>query len=366
MTRSVRALAALVLAAGTVPLIGVTPAYAATSSEFATNSAYYFSGGVERPDQVPVGQVPNITGERLDGVAPGHLAVAVNQFGREDKRSFVAFDLASVPVGATINSATVTLPLAENSGENRQSNVDPALVQACPADDSGFAGEDGAPLINAPQALCDQATSPATASADGKAFVFDVTTMATAWLTEGNNGMAMIFAKATPFQVVFLPADQVTLDIDYTDPAEDLAGTFTETPATFDTGSTGTDAGTTDLSGGFDSGSTTGTDSSAGGADSGGFASLDAPVSAPAPESAADTSAAPEVATAPTATRRVGRVSEVLDPTASFLFAGLVLAGVLALLSLIMGDPQASSALATGRQSRLSQALSARQRAITR
>lgn len=357
MSRSVRACAALVLAMTAVPLVGVTPAHAATSSEQATNGAYYYRSGVERPEQVPVGQVPNITGERLDGVAPGHLGVAVNEFGQEDKRSFLGFDLAGVPAGATINSATVTLQLGDPAEGNRQSNVDPALVQACPADESGFAGEDGSNLQFAPKALCDVSTAPATATPDGKAFVFDITTMATAWLNEANNGMALIFTKATPFQVVFKPAPEATLDIDYTDPTTDLAGTFTETPAMFDTGATGTDAGTTGLSGGFDSGSaTTGTDS-------GGFANADAPIvtdaSAPvAPP--ADPNAALQVASV-TPTRRVARMSEVLDPTPAFVLGGLLLAGVLALLSLIMGDPRATSSLVAGRQSRLSQALQARQ-----
>ena len=365
MTRSVRALAALVLTAAAVPFVGVTPAYAATSTEQATNSAYYYRSGVERPEQVPIGQVPNITGDRLDGVAPGHLGVAVNDLRQEDKRSFLGFDLAGVPAGATINTATVTLRLAENGKDgNRLSNVDPALMQACPADDSGFAGEDGSNLQFAPKALCDVASSVPTAAPDGKAFVFDITAIATAWLNEANNGLALIFAKDTPFQVVFLPAEQATLDIDYTDPVADAAGTFTDVPVTSDAGAFDS-GGTADLGGGFDSGSAGVT-----GTDSGGFASADAPVvsdlsgavAAPAPDAAA---AAPEVApAAQTPTRRVARVSEVLDPTASFWLGGLLLAGVLALLSLIMGDPKATSALATGRQSRLSQALQARQRTI--
>lgn len=373
MSRSARALAAVVLAGTAVPLVGVSPAFAATSTEQATNGAYYFRSGVERPEQVPVGQVPNITGDRLDGVAPGHLAVAVNEFGQEDKRSFLFFDLAGVPAGGTINSAKITLPLAENGKDgNRLSNVDPALVQACPADESGFSGEDGSNLQFAPRALCDVSTTPATATPDGKAFVFDVTTMATAWLNEANNGMAMLFAKATPFQVVFLPASEATLDVDYTDPASDVAAMVTDVPVSEDSGSlsgtdSGTDSGTADAGSVFDTGSAaTTTDTTDSG---GGFASADAPVvsdasavvpSAPAAEAVAE----PQVADSPVATRRVGRVSEVLDPTPSFFIGALLLAGVLALLSVIMGDPVATSSMTAGRQSRLSQALQARQRAL--
>lgn len=376
VTRSVRALGALVLAAAAVPFVGVTPAYAATSTEQATNGAYFFRSGIDQPEPVTVGRVPNITGDNLDGVAPGHLAVAVNSSGQEDKRSFLGFDLSAVPVGATINSATVTVPLAENGKDgNRLANVDPALVQACPADDTGFSGEDGSNLQFAPNALCDVSKSPAMATPDGKAFVFDITTMATAWLNEANNGMALIFANAgSAFQVVFLPSDQATLDVDYTDPFAEAGDTFTEAPATSDAGDSSFDSGassfdsgggTTDLgSGAFDSGSV-----AAPSADStGGFAtSADVPLisDAPAPPAAAapEAVAAPEVAPT-TPTRRVARVSEVLDPTPAFFLGGLLLAGVLALLSLIMGDPRATSAAVAGRQSRLSQALQARQRTL--
>jgi hypothetical protein len=371
MTKSVRALAALVLAVTAVPLVGVSPAFAETTTEQATNGAYFYRSGIDQPEQVPVGRVPNITGDNLDGVAPQHLAVAVANTGQEDKRSFLGFDLAGVPAGATINKATLTVPLAENGNGNRQANVDPALVQACPADDTGFSGEDGSNLQFAPDALCDVSKAPAAATPDGKAFVFDITTMANAWLNEANNGLALIFANAgTAFQVVFLPPENATLDVDYTEPATETAPVLPDVPVSSDAETPASeptaDSGTADLGGGFDSfdaGSAPTT-----GGDSGGFASADAPVISGAlpapPTSEAAPTVAPDVAPAPVAARRVGAVSEVLDPTASFFVAGLLLAGVLALLSLIMGDPQATSAVAGARQSRLSQALQARQRAV--
>lgn len=374
MAKTVRALAALVLAATAVPLVGVSPAFAETSTEQATNGAYFFRSGIDQPEQVTVGRVPNITGDNLDGVAPQHLAVAVNNTGQEDKRSFLGFDLAGVPAGATINKATLTVPLAENGNGNRQANVDPALVQACPADETGFSGEDGSNLQFAPNALCDVSKAPAAATPDGKAFVFDITTMATAWLNEANDGLALIFANAgTAFQVVFLPPENATLDVDYTEPASDAAPVLPDVPVASDPATSVSeptaDSGTVDLGGGFDSFDSfdAGSAPTTGG-DSGGFASADAPVisgALPAPvTSEAAPAVAPDVAPAPVAARRVGVVSEVLDPTASFFVAGLLLAGVLALLSLIMGDPQATSAVTGARQSRLSQALQARPRGV--
>jgi hypothetical protein len=376
MTKSVRALAALVLAATAVPLVGVSPAFAETSTEQATNGAYFYRSGIDQPEQVPVGQVPNLTGSHLDGVAPQHLAVAVDNTGQEDKRSFLGFDLAGVPAGATINKATLTVPLAENGNGNRQVNVDPALVQACPADDTGFSGEDGSNLRFAPGALCDVSKAPAATTPDGKAFVFDITTMANAWLNEANNGLALIFANAgTAFQVVFLPPENATLDVDYTEPepATETAPVLPDVPVSSDADTSAfepsADSGTADLGGGFESFDSfdAGSASTTGG-DSGGFASADAPVisgALPAPAtSGAEPAVAPDVAPAPVAARRIGAVSEVLDPTASFFVAGLLLAGVLALLSLIMGDPKATSAVTGTRQSRLSQALQARQRAV--
>jgi len=251
---------AVVAAAGlAVPLWGVPSAYAASSSEPASTGAYFYSAGIDKPEQVAA-PPPNVTGMATDGVAPEHLAVAVNAPGRTDKMSFLYFDLATVPFDATVDKAVITVPLAENSPpttDPREANVQrsaaPNKVRVCMAGDEGFSGEDGASFATAPTVDCKAFSGAATESADKKSYVFDVTALAKIWMTEANNGLALVPAEgadSSPFQVVFLPFANATVAVQYTEPpAEVEPEVFTpDIPLTPDVGS-GTSGGA-----GFDSG----------------------------------------------------------------------------------------------------------------
>ncbi len=384
MRRTVRTLAVLALTGAAVPFVGVSPAMAESSTEPASTGAYFYSAGIDKPDPAPA-QPPNITGTATDGVASEHLAVAVRAPNQTDKLSFISFDLLAVPFEATISSAIVTVPLAENSQQNMQMSPGPEKVQACPADATGFNGQDGANTMGAPKTLCDIFTATATLSPDEKSYVFDVTAMAQSWLTEANNGMSIEpLVKSSAFQVVFLPFAESTIAVEYTATAlEDIVPeTFADAPVTdefstdvgsdtgtVDTGSSfsggGADSGTSSFDGGSSLPDTSGFGGSSSSGSSSSFGSADAPLLSaelPADVPVADSAgAAPEVAQQRVATRAVGSFSESLSPTAGFFVMGLLLAGVLALLSLIMGDPRAPVASA-GPTSRLSQALQSRQR----
>jgi hypothetical protein len=370
MRRTARTLAAIVLAAATVPLVGAAPAYAETSTETATNGAYFYSAGIDKPEQSPA-QPPNITGERTDGVAPGHLAVAVRAPGRADKISFLFFDLLEVGFEATVSKAIVTVPLAENGDGNMQMNPAPERVKACPADETGFASEDGANTASAPGRLCDVFEVTGTATEDGTAYQFDVTAMAASWVSEANNGMSLEPADlTTPSQAVFKPFAEASIEVEYTPAADDLAAedfsseTFTDDSFTSDfsagsdTGSTGFDSGSFD-SGSFDSGTVSA-------AEDLGFGVADLPaIESELPDTAAadaETGLEPTLAGSGVRTRAASSFSESLSPTTGLLVGGVLLAALLGLLSLIMGDPNAPVAAAAGRTSRLSQALQSRDR----
>lgn len=351
MSKVLRASSVVVAAALAVPLWAVPSALADEVSEKATNGAYFYSAGIAKPDAAPAAP-PNLTGDNADGVAARNLAVASQGGGQEDKVSFLGFDLASVPLDATIDKAVLTVPLVPNNPpSNISAGAAPELVRACAAGDSGFFGEDGTSMTLAPERLCDQFSSePATLSEDGNAYVFDITGLAATWLT-ANDGVALTVAEgaAAPFQVVFAPFAEASLALSFTAlaPLEELP---------VDTGSS-----EVPLAGGFDTGGSLPT------FETGGFGTVDAPVVDTAlPEPAPMAQAAPEPAVAAPITNVSAMTEASLTPSTSFWVGLLALVGIAALLSLIMGDTRVTPAAATTSQSRLSKALQGRESAAAR
>lgn len=370
MSRTARFVGALLLSVALVPVVDVGPAAAETSEESAASGAYYYSAGIDKPEAAPAAP-PNVTGQG-DYVSPEHLAVAVARPGEADKLSFLSFDLLEVPLEATVSKAVLSVPLAEDGNgdprENRSVSPAPAKVQVCPAGDEGFSGEDGANLSSAPSVLCDLGKAPAKASADEKSYEFDVTALVQAFLTGENNGFALNPAvTSAPFQVVFQPAVESSLVVEYTAPAEeDLttgADTVTDSGAT--AADTGTDAGTgdsgaVDVGGGFDAGTdpagagSVDTAPITAGGDQAALPEVPAEEAPPAPETAADPVAAGGTTQQVTPVASQGEAP--LNPTAGFWIALVVLGGVLALLSLILGDPTPATA-SQQQASRLTRAL---------
>ncbi len=146
--RTTRPVCALVLAGAAVPLIGVAPAQAAVVDE-AASSAGYFSLVGPQDTGTPAG-TPR---ERRDlrrrrrGREPRRCRVAA---ARSRRCSFLLFPGDALEPGATVSSATLTVPLAEGSG-NVSAAAAPEKVRACAIDDAGFGGEDGASLAVAPR-----------------------------------------------------------------------------------------------------------------------------------------------------------------------------------------------------------------------
>lgn len=359
MSKVLRASVVVAAAGLAVPLWAVPSAFAASTSEPASVGAYFYRAGVTTQNQglpvEPPAAPPNVTGDRADGVAPGHLAVAA-QGGQEDKVSFLSFALAEAPLDGTIDSALLNVPLVPNAPPaNIVYNAKPELVRVCMAGDSGFFGEDGQSILLAPERLCDKfASEPGKLSADGKSYVFDITGLAATWL-EVNDGLALTLAEgaaSTPFQVVFAPAEKATLAYSYTGTDEIL-----ESLPTTDSG-TGFDSGNAPLDTGFSGGGLPAVDS--------GFGSVESPVvdtALPEPQ----TMAAPAPAVAPTDVRNVAVITEApLTPSVSFWAGLLALVGIAGLLSLILGDNRVAAPGAATSQSRLTQALQGRQSAAAR
>jgi hypothetical protein len=360
--------AAVLAAAGlAVPLWAVPSASAASVNEAASIGAYFYSAGVDKPEQSPAAP-PNVTADQTDGVAPGNLAVAVRVPNQTDKMSFLFFDLLSVPLDATINSAVVTVPLAEPTppltpprDANVQRNPAPEKVRVCAAGPEGFNGEDGASFAAAPAVDCESFSAVGTASADKKSYTFDITGLASEWLSGMNNGLALVPAEEalrSEFQVVFQPSDAATIAAQFTAPEPADLGTEFDAPVTT----------TPPVDGGFSSGGTFDSGSAFG--DSSSFGSAEAPlVDTALPEPQTMEAPAPEPDVAPAAPiRNVALGSDIpLTPSPAF-WAGLVALGaLLAFLGLIMGDSRVPApGAAAASPTRLSRALQERQRGDAR
>lgn len=345
MSRGLRLLGATALACASLPLFAVSPAHAASTDIGASNSGYFYAAGVDKPDASPA-KPPNL-GDDTDGVDPGHIAVA-SKGGSEDKVSFLYFDVFTLPPGAVIDKAVVSLTLVPNSPPKDISyQAAPANVVACMAGDQGFSGDEGVGIANAPSRLCDKFKAVATASADAKAYLFDITALASGWLTGANDGVAFTRAVNAPssnFQVVFDGVATAKLAVSYTVPVETTVPTTTP-PVDVPTG--GVVAPPTDLGGG-------------------GFAPPPATTFDPGTVIAPPTTEVMPPVTQPAATnvRPVAALSTSMRPTNAFWLGGLALVIALGLISLVCGDPRVSAN--QQRSSRLTKALSARSPLIAR
>ncbi|MCW2599528.1 MAG: hypothetical protein JWM02_1357 [Frankiales bacterium] len=344
MSRAVRLLGAVALACASVPMFGAGAAQAESGSLTPANSAYFYAQGLDKPDQSPAAP-PNLTGD-ADGVAAGHLAVAAKA-GQEDKVSFLYFDLFSLPTGARVDKAVVTMRLVPLGPEDVSAQAAPDKVAACKAGDKGFSGDDGAGLAqNAPDRLCKAFSAKGSATADGLAYQWDITGLASTWVTGANDGVAFTRADESPnssFQVVFDQASTATLTVAYTVTRQPQATTPAVTSPPLGTGVVpGTGGG---LAPALDTGLAPAPDA--------GQPVVPNPTVNQVPRPGVASRALPSI-------RKVAAVSTSLRPTAGFWLAAFAVAAALGLLSLVLGDSRVPAAAASN--SRLSQALAAQQR----
>jgi hypothetical protein len=214
-------------------------------------------------------------------------------------------------------------------------NAAPELVQACKSGDGGFSGDDGVGIDKAPSRLCNQFSAKGKAGAAGT-YQWDITGLAQTWLSGLNDGQAFTRAEELPvgnFQVVFDAAPTARLDLTYTLPLpEGPAPGPLPGPALPPTG-------------GYTAPIDPGLPVDAGGP------LVPQPQPNPVPQPQVSQ---PRVAAAPVA------LSTSLRPEAGLWLGGLGLAVALVLVSLVLGDTGAVSAVP--RRSLLSRALADRHR----
>lgn len=316
-----------------VPVVPLT-ASAESASEAASTGAYFWQGKLPSTFTLGGQTQPNPANGQdtdADGVAREDLAVAVTQPGQSDKESFLLWDLLELTENDTITKFVVTLPLTEkgpsqDSAQNTFAYGGTPDLDIC-ASQGGFGPTDAGAYEVKPE-VDGKKCVPAKHDPAKKAYVADITTLASSWLTEANNGVAVVPADtSTAFQVVFQPADKHTAAIEFTKGEDPFAEVpFEEAPLTVDEGVSsdgGFDAGGADLGGSFDSGLSSG--------------SAESPIvdTALPAEPVVEGGPAPDVA--PAATQPVALQSVPGAPPLGFWLLALLLGGLLLLVSMVTG-----------------------------
>ena len=242
--RALQLVLAVAIATAMIPALE-TPASAETSSEHAAIGAYFWKDKLPSTivvdvdgDGVPEAVQPNpINGQDtdLDLVARNELAVAVTFPGESNKETYLAWDLTTVPLDATITGFSVISPLStlppSTDIEKLSRTTEPSLapIKACAAT-QGFGDTDAGAYENKPT-YDDKRCVAATFDAAKNAFTYDVKSFANGFATAEVSGVALVPADPTvAFQVVFGPAAKHTASITYTTPGEETDPELPEAP----------------------------------------------------------------------------------------------------------------------------------------
>ncbi|MGN6473436.1 MAG: hypothetical protein ACTHK4_07280 [Mycobacteriales bacterium] len=179
------------------------------------------STGVAPPQQVPN---PSVPAGDLDVAGPEAPAAAGTPAGPVAE-TYLSYDMSSVPVGSTITSFVISLPV-DSGGVN--ANASAASMVACLPKAAWSGGESAAAYGGKPADACD-VHSPKVAAADGgKRYTVDIAAIAQQWLKPNalNLGVAIRDNPAntsTAYQVVFGPASSlthVTASVTYVPPGQ--------------------------------------------------------------------------------------------------------------------------------------------------
>lgn len=232
-------------------LIFAAPAQAAVKTTITTNrglEAWYWSSNQDiractpngLPPQLP-GLCPSGNGNAALPLSPGHLGASVKA-GQSDIRSYMIFDLSTIPLGSTMNSMVVTFTVSRSDPSNTQHttehtsnplgppdqqpkppatvNDSAAAIDACLVT-VGWGSTEGAPPAdrNADNPTTTVPTEPLERNGVDKSdcvhgknntstWTFDITPLAKKWVsgTSFNNGFALM-------PVISAPTDTWTVEL---------------------------------------------------------------------------------------------------------------------------------------------------------
>ncbi|MHB1488607.1 MAG: hypothetical protein ACYCS7_09155 [Acidimicrobiales bacterium] len=327
-----------------------------SSTVLATQYVYFWQQQISSVD-VGGQQVAPATGPYADPTVPaGDVAVAGPESSNPapgggsgpEKETYVEYDVSAIPVGSTINSFDISLPV-DPAGQNVFPSGVQAPIIACTPKNAWAGGQQGGQSFSGkPQDSC-ATSAPKVASTDGnKTFTADITSIAQQWVDPNglNLGVAITDSPQntqTVYQVVFGPSPAL----------EKLTATVTYTPpATTSNSATGqqtvTVPSSTGSSGGSGSGLSTPGSVFTGGSTSPSFSTG---TGTPTPQSGGQPTASSPTASSPTATVRSAAVVSTTGalPTAWFWLAGVGLLLLLLAASALLGDVGAPAVAEAGR-----------------
>jgi hypothetical protein len=263
--------------------------------------------------------------------------------GPEDE-TYLEFGLTAIPVGATITSFRITLPV-DPSGSN--ANVGSSDVVACPVYTNWTGGASGASFDGKPEDGCSISSPKVRPSAQGTSLSVDIATIAQTWVQPGGLDFGVAITDnpnntSTAYQAVFGPKnalERLSARVTYLPPTPAVPAvtappSAAAPPAVASTSTTTTGSGPPAVSG--------------------------APPTGPAPTvSAATAPIGSSPAVAPPATSRPSAFATTRGaPNAGFWIAGGILLALLIVIGLVLGDPRAPITTVRGRG--VSRALHAR------
>jgi len=231
------------LLAVSMSLIFAPPAQAAVTTTMTTNrslEAWYWSSNTDiractpngLPPQIP-GLCPSANGTASAPISPGHLGISMRA-GQSDMRSYVMFDLSTIPIGSTLNSMVVTFTVSKSDPANQEHTTEHASNPLGPPDQQpkppatvndsaahidaclvtvGWGSAEGAPPSdrNADDPTTPVPTEPNERNGVDKGscvhgknntstWTFDVTPLAQKWVSGAtfNNGFALLPVGAGP------------------------------------------------------------------------------------------------------------------------------------------------------------------------
>lgn len=301
--------------------------------------AWFWQNAYEQASP-PVAQQP--PANEPPGVPDGDLAVAYtgSASGGSSKMTALSWNMSALTPGTVINDFTFTLTLDASNSSATNFDTTNATIVACqptrlwPAEMQGD-------YTDEPTVDCANKVKP---TVNGNNYTFKIPTIAQSWIDDQNIGVAIVNDpgnSSVPFQLVFTGGKTIKATMDYTpETAPVTSGGTTASGATGGATSGGTTTPTVTGGGGavqppsvpVPTGPTTGT--------------AQPPASQPqvAPAGGAG-GITPVAATKPTSAA----------PTSAFWLAGIGLALVLLIVSLVLGD--SSSAPTTAQRSRLDRVL---------
>jgi hypothetical protein len=320
--RTTYRIATTLVALGAVFPFGAIAAHADTAQPAVLQATWYW-----QENTVAAGPESLNPPTTVSGVPDKDLAVASkgDSGGVPDKETYLAFDVSAIPALSSISRFVVTLAV-DDSPQAVQASPPDLKLMACAAVRAWTPGVAGASWTQKPADDC-SAKIAGKFDATAKTWTFDITSIAQAW-SNGDPALGIGIVGdptyTTPFQVVFKPATTVKTSVDFTPPAP----TSTE-PAVAPTPAY-TPPVQVDTSGPAP------------------VTSVNVPPVVPQP-----TPQPPPVALATTPSRRVNTVANVpfthsTTIPGSFWLAALAGVVLLGVVSLVLGDPEVPTDVASG------------------